>query len=365
MVSLKQLKYFDAVARSGHFGKAAAHCAISQPALSMQVQELERFLGVQLLERGRNGVILTESGREIAQRAARVLADVRDIVDAARRQGDVLSGPLALGVIPSLAPYLLPKLLPMIRDGFPDLDLHIRETQTQSLVGELVDGELDLLVLALPVEHPDVETVRLFDDRFLLAMATSHRMSNHVRATPDLLEGDRLLLLEEGHCMRDQALAFCNLQKVENINTFGASSLSTLVQMVANGPRHDAVAGNRGAARNPAGRYSSDEIRRSGTAARHRIGMAQKLATQAPFRRTRADDYGGRECGFLVLPFGERSDPGPDFGKEFSACYFGVDFMPSLAMVRPSALLAQLDRASDFDSEGREFESLGARHQSN
>lgn len=235
MVSLKQLKYFDAVARSGHFGKAAAHCAISQPALSMQVQELERSLGVQLLERGRNGVILTEGGREIAQRAARVLADVRDIVDAARRQGDVLSGPLALGVIPSLAPYILPRLLPKIRDGFPDLDLHIRETQTQSLVGELVDGELDLLLLALPVEHPDVETVRLFDDRFLLAMATAHRMSDHVRATPDLLEGDKLLLLEEGHCMRDQALAFCNLQRVENINTFGASSLSTLVQMVANG----------------------------------------------------------------------------------------------------------------------------------
>lgn len=235
MVSLKQLKYFDAVARSGHFGKAAAHCAISQPALSMQVQELERSLGVQLLERGRNGVILTEGGREIAQRAARVLADVRDIVDAARRQGDVLSGPLALGVIPSLAPYILPRLLPKIRDGFPDLDLHIRETQTRSLVGELVDGELDLLLLALPVEHPDVETVRLFDDRFLLAMATAHRMSDHVRATPDLLEGDRLLLLEEGHCMRDQALAFCNLQRVENINTFGASSLSTLVQMVANG----------------------------------------------------------------------------------------------------------------------------------
>ncbi len=235
MISLKQLKYFDAVARSGHFGKAAAHCAISQPALSMQVQELERFLGVQLLERSRNGVILTEGGKEIAQRAARVLADVRDIVDAARRQGDVLSGPLALGVIPSLAPYILPRLLPKIRDGFPDLDLHIRETQTQSLVGELVDGELDLLLLALPVEHPDVETIRLFDDRFLLAIATSHRMSNHVRATPDLLEGDRLLLLEEGHCMRDQALAFCNLRQIENINTFGASSLSTLVQMVANG----------------------------------------------------------------------------------------------------------------------------------
>ena len=235
MVSLKQLKYFDAVARTGHFGKAAERCSVTQPALSMQVQELEKFLGIQLLERGRTGVMLTEGGKEIAQRAARVLADVRDIVDLARRQGDVLSGPLRLGVIPSVAPYILPQLLPMLRAQVPELDLHIRESQTQTLIGELADGQLDLLLLALPIEHPDLETIRLFDDRFLLAMATSHRMSNRVKATPDLLENDRLLLLEEGHCMRDQALAFCNLRRIENINTFGASSLSTLVQMVANG----------------------------------------------------------------------------------------------------------------------------------
>lgn len=235
MVSLKQLKYFDAVARSRHFGKAAEHCAVTQPALSMQIQELEKSLGVQLLERGRSGVMLTESGKEIAERAARVLADVRDIVDVARQQDKVLAGPLGLGVIPSVAPYILPQLLPMVRDAFPDLDLHIRESQTQSLVGELLDGQLDVLLLALPVEHPDIETIRLFDDRFLLAMAASHRISNSVKATPDLLEGEKLLLLEEGHCMREQALAFCSLRRIENINTFGASSLSTLVQMVANG----------------------------------------------------------------------------------------------------------------------------------
>ncbi|MGN6287121.1 MAG: LysR substrate-binding domain-containing protein [Afipia sp.] len=235
MISLKQLRYFDAVARSGHFGRAAEQCAVTQPALSMQIQELEKTLGIQLLERSRNGVMLTEGGKDIAQRAARVLADVRDIVDAARRQGGVLSGPLRLGVIPSIAPYILPQLLPTVRNAFPDLDLHIRETQTQLLTRELLDGQLDLLLLALPIEHPDIETVSLFDDRFLLAMAKSHRVSHHVRATPDLLKDDRLLLLEEGHCLRDQALAFCNLRRIENINTFGASSLSTLVQMVANG----------------------------------------------------------------------------------------------------------------------------------
>lgn len=235
MVSLKQLRYFEAVAQAGHFGRAAEQCAVTQPALSMQVQELERFLGLQLLERGRGGVILTEGGKEIARRASQVLADVRDIVDFARQQGGTLSGPLGLGVIPSVAPYILPQLLPMIRTAFPDLDLHIRETQTQLLLRELVDGQLDLLLLALPVEQPEVETMRLFEDRFLLAMPPSYHVSDHVHATPDLLEGDRLLLLEEGHCMRDQALAFCSLQRVGNINTFGASSLSTLVQMVANG----------------------------------------------------------------------------------------------------------------------------------
>ena len=184
MVSLKQLKYFDAVARSRHFGKAAESCAVTQPALSMQIQELEKFLGVQLLERGRSGVMLTESGKEIAERAARVLADVRDIVDVARQQGNVLAGPLGFGVIPSVAPYILPQLLPMVRDTFPDLDLHIRESQTQTLVSELLDGQLDVLLLALPVDHPDIETVRLFDDRFLLAMASSHRMSASMPRPP-------------------------------------------------------------------------------------------------------------------------------------------------------------------------------------
>jgi LysR family hydrogen peroxide-inducible transcriptional activator len=235
MVSLKQLRYFDAVVRTGHFGKAAEQCAVTQPALSMQIQEMEKDLGMPLLERGRNGVIPTEAGREIAGRAARILSEVRDIVDFARRQGETLAGPLHFGVIPSVAPYLLPALLPLIRSKFPDLDLSLRETQTQHLVDELLEGGLDLLLLALPVEHAEVETMKLFTDRFLLAMPKSRRIANRIRATPDLLKQDRLLLLEEGHCLRDQALAFCSLRRVDNIDTFGASNLSTLVQMVANG----------------------------------------------------------------------------------------------------------------------------------
>lgn len=235
MISIKQLRYFEAVARFSHFGRAAEHCAISQPALSMQVQDLENELGLQLIERRPKGMRLTAEGREIARRATRILAEVRDLGDYARHRASLLSGPLHLGVIPSVAPYVLPPLLPLLREQHPDLDLHIRETQTQPLLQQLLDGTLDLLLLAMPVEHPDVETIRLFEDRFLLALPRKRRTLGVVRATPDLLKGDRLLLLEEGHCLRDQALAFCELRQVDSINTFGASSLSTLVQMVANG----------------------------------------------------------------------------------------------------------------------------------
>jgi len=235
MISLKQLRYFDAVAREKHFGRAAEQCAVTQPALSMQIQDLEQQLGTQLLERGRRGVMLTASGREIAERAAKVLTDVRDIVDFARHQGDVPAGVLHLGVIPSIAPYILPPLLPLLREQYPDLDLHLRETQTQHLVRELLDGQLDLLLLGLPVEDPHIETAALFDDRFLLATSKNHPTTASLRATPEMLERDRLLLLEEGHCMRDQALAVCDLQRVGNLDTSGSSSLSTIVQMVANG----------------------------------------------------------------------------------------------------------------------------------
>jgi LysR family transcriptional regulator, hydrogen peroxide-inducible genes activator len=235
MVSIKQLRYFSAVAQTRHFGSAAEQCAVTQPALSMQIQELEKALGLTLLERSRNGVSLTPGGREIAERAARVLADVNDLVDSARQLAGSFTGTLRFGAIPSIAPYLLPQLLPLIRATYPDLDLHLRETQTQKLLDELVDGQLDVVLLALPVEHAGIETAPLFDDRFLLALPASRKIPARVRATPELLRSDRLLLLEEGHCLRDQALAFCDLRKVERIDMFGASSLSTIVQMVSNG----------------------------------------------------------------------------------------------------------------------------------
>ena len=235
MVSFKQLRYFIAVVQTGHFGAAAEQCAVTQPALSMQIQDLEKELGLQLLERGRKGVSLTAGGREIAVRAARVLADVNDLVDSARQFAGSFSGTLRFGAIPSIAPYLLPQLLPLIRATYPDLDLRLRETQTQTLLDELVDGALDVVLLALPAEHAGIETAPLFDDRFLLALPASRKVSESLRATPELLRHDRLLLLEEGHCLREQALAFCHLRKVQSIDMFGASSLSTIVQMVSNG----------------------------------------------------------------------------------------------------------------------------------
>lgn len=235
MISLRQLRYFDAVARLGHFGRAAEHCAVTQPALSMQIREMEQSLGVQLLERRPKGVRLTAAGSEIARRAARILAEMRDLKDYAAQAGKPLCGALNLGVIPSVAPYLLPPLLPLVQSEYPDLDLSIRETQTHHLVQQLAEGTLDLLFLALPIEHTEVETFSLFEDRFLLAVPPGWPIDTKLRATPELVKADRLLLLEEGHCLRDQALSFCELRQIDSINTFGASSLSTIVQMVANG----------------------------------------------------------------------------------------------------------------------------------
>ncbi len=234
-ISLRQLRYFDALAQSLHFGKAAEQCAVSQPALSMQIQELEKELGVVLIERTRQGTKLTPEGEEIARRAASILASVRDMADCARHSGRVLTGPLRLGVIPTVAPYVLPRLLPHLRREYPDLDLHLREAQTQYVLADLAGGRLDAVLLSLPAGLPEIETLELFDDPFVLALPAAHRVPDRAVATPELFENERLLLLEEGHCLRDQALSFCELKQVQNLNTFGTTSLSTLVQMVANG----------------------------------------------------------------------------------------------------------------------------------
>lgn len=234
-VTLKQIRYFDALARELHFGRAAEACSVTQPALSMQIHEMEQNLGLALVERTRAGVQLTAKGQEIAARCARILGDVRDLVAYAQHANSLLAGRLRLGVIPSVAPYLLPPLLPLLRESYPELELHVRETQTQHLTDELLEGKLDVLLLALPLKHADLTNRALFEDKFLLAVPKDRKLSGRVRATKELIENERLLLLEEGHCLRDQALTYCNLQQVDTVNTFGASSLATIVEMVSAG----------------------------------------------------------------------------------------------------------------------------------
>jgi LysR family hydrogen peroxide-inducible transcriptional activator len=234
-VSLRQLRYFDALAQSLHFGRAAELCAVSQPALSMQIQELEKELGTVLVERTRQGAKLTPEGEEIAVRAAAILSSIRDLADYARHSGQVLTGRLRLGVIPTIAPYMLPKLLPQLRNAYPSLDLHVREAQTHYLLGDLLGGRLDCLLLSIPAGEAGIETLDLFDDGFVLAVPASEKWPKRAFASPELIANERLLLLEEGHCLRDQALDFCGLKQVQNPDTFGTTSLSTIVQMVANG----------------------------------------------------------------------------------------------------------------------------------
>ncbi len=188
-----------------------------------------------LIERTRTGAKLTPEGEEIARRAGQILASVRDLADYARHTGRVLAGPLRLGVIPTIAPYVLPKLLPALRAAYPDLDLHLREAQTQYVLADLAGGRLDAVLLSLPIDEPEIETLELFDDAFVLVLPAGRPVPGKALATPELFENERLLLLEEGHCLRDQALSFCSLKQVQNLDTFGTTSLSTLVQMVANG----------------------------------------------------------------------------------------------------------------------------------
>jgi LysR family transcriptional regulator, hydrogen peroxide-inducible genes activator len=233
MVTLRQLRYLASLARHRHFGRAADDCAVTQPALSMQIRELERELGVQLVERRPGDIALTETGLEVAQRAERILAATHDLVDFARHR-DVLSGELRLGIIPTLAPYLLPRVLPRLQSGYPRLHLEVRETLTNVLMSELVAGNLDLVLLALPVEGAEVETLQLFVDPFLLAVPADDPTPRQGRVAMADVDRHRLILLEEGHCLRDQALAFCAGASGDTPAGLGATSLATVMQMVAN-----------------------------------------------------------------------------------------------------------------------------------
>jgi len=240
MITLRQLRYLSALAKHGHFGRAAEACAVTQPALSMQIRDLERALGVAVVERRPGDVMLTDVGREIARRGEDVLTASRDLVDFARHRSGLLTGRLMLGVIPSLAPYLLPRILPALQTRFPELRLDLRETQTRQLVEEIKSGALDAAMLALPLGEPDIDTIALFEDLFLLAVPSSDPRRETARIAVGDIDQSRLILLEDGHCLRDHAVAFCATAARGRTasaggTAFGASSLTTVIQMVANG----------------------------------------------------------------------------------------------------------------------------------
>ena len=239
MITLRQLRYLTSLARHRHFGRAAEDCAVTQPALSMQVRALEREIGAELVERRPGEIALTDIGLDVAERAGQILTAARDLVDFASHR-DLLSGRLLLGIIPTLAPYILPRVLPLLQTKYPALRLEVRETQTKLLLDELSRGELDVVMLALPADAADVETLVLFDDAFLLAVPASDARPARARVGVADVDQRRLILLEEGHCLRDQALAFCAAPKLAASNRdapagLGATSLATVMQMVANG----------------------------------------------------------------------------------------------------------------------------------
>jgi LysR family hydrogen peroxide-inducible transcriptional activator len=232
-VSLRQLRYFDALARHGHFGRAAEACSISQPALSMQIKEMEETLGGVLLERRARQIALTKFGEELLHRVRDILRSVDELGDFARASRDRLAGRLRVGMIPTIAPYLLPKVIENLARLHPELDIHVRETVTPKLIKEVAEGRLDTAIVALPVSEPSLAEVALFQENFLLVRSGAHEGAPV--PSRETLREMKLLLLEEGHCFRDQALSFCNLQSSPPREMLDASSLSTLVQMVGAG----------------------------------------------------------------------------------------------------------------------------------
>lgn len=232
-LSMKHLRYFEALARHRHFGRAAEDCSISQPALSVQIKELEDLIGAPLVERGRRQIHLTGLGEVFAERAREILRSVEELGDLARSAQGPLSGRLRIGVIPTVAPYLLPDLMKAIGQHYPAVDARPREAITQKLIEDLVEGKLDFAIVALPVSEPYLEEVPLFDEEFVLVRP----LEDAEKPVPsaDMLHKMRLLLLEEGHCFREQALSFCNITNAPPRDLMEGSSLSTLVQMVSAG----------------------------------------------------------------------------------------------------------------------------------
>lgn len=230
--TLKQLRYLLALSETQHFGKAAEACFVSQPAFSVAIKELEKLLNVRLVDRTNKSVTITSIGQRMIQQAQLCIRDAEGLIEIARDYQSPLSGVLKMGVIPTIAPFLLPKMLPAIRKNFPKLELYFKEDQSENIYKQLMLGKLDLLLLALPYEMNNTEQQVLFSDKFMLASRTKSRLINPEQYSLNKLDSETILLLEEGHCLRDHALSACKLHKPEKISRFSATSLFTLVQMV-------------------------------------------------------------------------------------------------------------------------------------
>ncbi len=232
-LSMKHLRYFDALAHHGHFGRAAEACAISQPALSLQVKELEEIIGAPLVERGARHIRLTSLGEAFAVRVRDILRAVDELDDLARASAGPLVGRLRIGAISTVAPYLFATVIKELSERCPGLDVRPRETVTQKLIDDLMGGRLDTAIVALPISEPSLNEHPLFDEEFLLVRP----LADADRPVPDrdMLAKMKLLLLEEGHCFREQAISFCKLSAVRDRDLIEGSSLSTLVQMVGTG----------------------------------------------------------------------------------------------------------------------------------
>jgi len=230
--TIKQLQYFVALVESGHFGRAAESCFVSQSAFSNAIQELESLLDTQLVDRTNRSVTVTATGQQVATQARLCLRDVESLVEIARGNRRPLTGDLHLGVIPTIAPFILPGALPKLRKQFPELRLYLHEEQTQRIYERLMDGELDLLLLALPYDMRGVEVLPLFKDRFALAYREGTARVDPENYRFNRLDADSILLLEDGHCLRDHALAACKIRNTQKVRRIGASSVLTLVEMV-------------------------------------------------------------------------------------------------------------------------------------
>ena len=233
--TLRQLRHFLSLAERCHFSRAAEACRVTQSSLSASIKELETVLGATLFERTKRSVMLTPLGREMVGLAKEVVARLDDLTDVVRAAGAPLAGDLRMGVIPTIGPFLLPRVLPRLRDDYPDLRLYLREEQTGSLLRQLADGALDLVLMALPYKAEKVETFEVADDSFLAVFPRGHRMGAFETMTPARLDRDALLVLEEGNCLTDQILAMGKFGERVPAGRFQATSLHTLVQMVDNG----------------------------------------------------------------------------------------------------------------------------------